>query len=213
MIPKKIHFCWFGGNPMTGLYKECMATWREKMPDFEIIEWNEKNIDRSNPFIKYCLDNKKWAFLSDYVRMAALYEQGGVYLDVDMEVVQSLEPLLDSQCFLGYEDEGRLNTAVVGGVPGHHFFKNAQALIEARHEQKKPYLIAPEVANACVEQDASGIDLKPWHFFYPYNPYAKAHNRKQLMYCYIQSDTYLIHHWGKGWKMGIGEKIFRKLFK
>lgn len=198
---------------MSTLYKECMSTWKEKMPDFEIVEWNESTIDKGNPFIKYCLENKKWAFLSDYVRMSALNEQGGVYLDVDMEAVKSLEPLLDCKCFLGYEDEGRLNTAVIGGVPGHPFFKNAMVLIEERHQQKKPYLIAPEVANACVEKDASDIELKPWHFFYPYNPYAKVHDRKQLMYCHVTSETYLIHHWGKGWKIGLFERIGRKLLK
>lgn len=198
---------------MSTLYKECKATWQKMMPGFEIIEWNENSIDKNNPFIKYCLENKKWAFLSDYVRMTALRDNGGIYLDVDMEAVRSLEPLLKYDCFLGYEDERRLNTAVIGGVQNHHFFHNAIALIEERHQQKKPFLIAPEVANACVEKDSSNIELMPWHCFYPYNPYAKVHDRKQLMFSYIQEDTYLIHHWGKGWKMGVGEKVMRKLFK
>lgn len=213
MIPKKIHFCWFGGNSMSALYLECMATWHKEMPDFEIIEWNEENIDKSNAFVQHSLKNKNWAFLSDYIRMKALHDFGGIYLDVDMEAVKTLEPLLKYECFLGYEDEGRLNTAVIGGVPGHQFFKNAIELIEDRQQKNKPFLIAPEVANACAEKDLTGVELMPWHCFYPYNPYAKAHDRKQLMYSYIQEDTYLIHHWGKGWKMGVGEKIMRKLFK
>lgn len=213
MIPKKIHFCWFGGNPMTTLYKECMATWREKMPDYDIVEWNESNIDTSIPFVRYCLENKKWAFLSDYIRMYALNEQGGIYLDVDMEVIKSLDPLLDNKFFIGYEDEGRIGAGAIGGVPGYHFFKNAMELIESRHKQKKPYLIAPEVANACIAKNSSDAVLLPWPCFYPYNPYAKSHDRKQLLYSHVTSETYLIHHWGKGWKMGILERISRKLFK
>lgn len=213
MIPKKIHFCWFGGNEMTLLYKECLKSWQVHMPDFEVVEWNEQNIDKDNSFVKFCIENKNWAFLSDYIRMKALRNHGGIYLDVDMEVVKSLEPLLKNQCFLGYEDEDRLNTAVIGGVKGHHFFDNAINLIEQRHKNKKPFLIAPEVANACVEMNADNIELMPWHYFYPFNPYAKVHDRKQLMYSYIEQDTYLIHHWGKGWKMGFLEKIKRKLMK
>lgn len=213
MIPKKIHFCWFGGNEMTSLYKECLKSWQVHMPDFEVIEWNEHNIDTKDAYIKYCLDKKRWAFLSDYVRMIALRDHGGIYLDVDMEVVKSLEPLLDNQCFLGYEDQDRLNTAVVGGIAGHHFFNNAIELIEQRHNDNKPFLIAPEVANACVEKNPEGINRLPWHYFYPYNPYAKSHDRKQLMYSYIEENTYLIHHWGKGWQMGFFEKLKRRLLK
>lgn len=197
---------------MTSLYKECLKSWQGHMPDFEVVEWNEHNIDTNNVYIKHCIDKKRWAFLSDYVRMIALRDHGGIYLDVDMEVVKSLEPLLDNPCFLGYEDKDRLNTAVVGGIAGHHFFNNAIELIEQRHNDNKPFLIAPEVANACVEKNAEGINRLPWHYFYPYNPYAKSHDRKQLMYSYIEENTYLIHHWGKGWEMGIKEKIMRKLF-
>ncbi|PAU70556.1 glycosyltransferase family 32 protein [Vreelandella alkaliphila] len=213
MIPKKIHFCWFGGNPMGTLYKECIATWKEKMPDFEIIEWNESNIDKNIPFVRYCLENKKWAFLSDYIRMYALNEQGGIYLDVDMEVVKSLDPLLNHPFFIGYEDEGRIGAGAIGGVPGHHFFKNAMQLIEERHQKKKPYLIAPEVANACIAKEDTDTVILPWPLFYPYNPYAKVHDRKQLLYRHVTDETYLIHHWGKGWKMSLPEKILRKLSK
>ncbi|MCB8889477.1 glycosyltransferase family 32 protein [Vreelandella malpeensis] len=212
MIPKKIHCCWFGGNEKSTLYKECIASWKVVMPDFEIIEWNEGSVDQGIPFIKDCIEKKRWAFLSDYMRMVALRDHGGVYLDVDMEAVKSLEPLLEFDCFLGYEDADRLNTAVVGGVAGHHFFTDAIELIEQRFEQKKPFLIAPEVANACLAKDASNIEVMPWSAFYPYNPYAKSHDRKELMFKYIETDTYLIHHWGKGWKMGLFEKIKRKLF-
>ncbi|WP_087105757.1 glycosyltransferase family 32 protein [Halomonas citrativorans] len=213
MIPKKIHYCWFGGREMSSLYKQCVETWRQAMPDFEIMEWNESSIDSTHPFIASCLKKKQWAFLSDYMRMVALRDHGGVYLDVDIEAVKSVAPLLKHDCFLGYEDEGRLNTAVLGGIAGHHFFHNAIDLIESRHRRNKPFLIAPEVANICVEKDASGIELLPWPCFYPYNPYAKVHDRKQLMYSYIEKNTYLIHHWGKGWKMSFAERLKRKLFK
>lgn len=211
MIPKTIHYCWFGGNEKSALYKECISSWKAIMPDFDIIEWNESNIDISIPYVKDCLEKKRWAFLSDYIRMVVLRDHGGVYLDVDIEAVRTLDPLLQYNCFLGYEDADRLNTAVVGGAAGHHFFNDAIDLIEKRFKEKKPFLIAPEVANACVRKDASDIQLMPYSAFYPYNPYAKAHDRKILMFKYVEESTYLIHHWGKGWKMGLFERIKRKI--
>lgn len=213
MIPKKIHYCWFGGKEMPQLYKDCISTWKEKMPDFEIVEWNEDTIDRGVPYLEYCLKEKKWGFISDYIRMYALYEYGGIYLDVDMESVKSLEPFLGYDCFLGYEDEGRLNTAVLGSIPKHSFCKNGMNVIEDRLKNKKPILIGPEIANASYAINSEGVTALPWNFFYPYNPYAVTHDRKQLMHCYVGEDTYLIHHWGKSWKMTLTEKIMRRFFK
>ena len=97
MIPKKIHYCWFGGNPLPEDVKEYIASWRKYCPDYEIIEWNESNFDiNCCAYVKEAYEAKKWAFVTDYVRLYALYHHGGIYMDTDVEVVKSLNDLLKS---------------------------------------------------------------------------------------------------------------------
>ena len=112
---KKIHYCWFGGKELPASVKKCINTWKRLMPDYEIIEWNEKNFDISiNPFVKEAYENKKWAFVSDYVRIYALYQEGGIYFDTDMKVIKDVTNIVDKEMFLGYEDSGYVGTAVIG---------------------------------------------------------------------------------------------------
>lgn len=95
MIPKIIHYCWFGGNPLSEEAKYYISTWKKYCPDYEIREWNESNFDiNENDYCREAYEKKKWAFVTDYVRLKALYEFGGVYMDTDVEVVKSLDPLL-----------------------------------------------------------------------------------------------------------------------
>ena len=95
MIPKKIHYVWVGHNPKSPLIKECLTTWKKKLPDYEIIEWNESNFDmHENRYLEEAYQAKKWAFVSDYIRARAIYEQGGIYLDTDVRVLKKLDPLL-----------------------------------------------------------------------------------------------------------------------
>ena len=104
-IPKKIHYFWFGHNPKPKLMEKCMKSWKKQCPDYEIIEWNEDNFDvTKNRYCKEAYEAKKWAFVTDYARLAVLYEQGGIYFDTDVEVVKSLDPLLSEQCFMGIEN-------------------------------------------------------------------------------------------------------------
>ena len=84
MIPKIIHYCWFGGSTKPKLVKDCILSWKIFFPNYEIIEWNEKNSDLNEPFVKAAYNLKKWAFVSDYVRLTKVYEYGGLYLDTDM---------------------------------------------------------------------------------------------------------------------------------
>ena len=92
MIPKKIHYCWFGRGEKPKLARKCIESWKRYCPDFEIIEWNEDNFDVTKyAYSKYCFDNKKWAFLSDFVRLIVIYENGGIYFDTDVEVIKSLD--------------------------------------------------------------------------------------------------------------------------
>jgi len=104
MIPKKIHYCWFGGGEKPKLAKKCISSWETYCPDFEIIEWNENNFDvNMNGYTKMCYETKKWAFLSDYVRLWVVNQYGGVYFDTDVEVVRKIDFLLDNKSYFGYE--------------------------------------------------------------------------------------------------------------
>lgn len=106
MIPRKIHYCWFGGAELPELAKRCIASWHERMPDWEYVLWGEENfeIDSAPAYVREAYTAKKYAFVSDYVRLCALEKQGGVYLDTDVEVVKSFEPLLSNKAFIGFEE-------------------------------------------------------------------------------------------------------------
>ena len=107
MIPKKIHYCWFGKSEKPKLAKKCIASWKKYCPDYEIIEWNENNFDINlNGYTKWCYENKKYAFLSDYVRLLVVYENGGLYFDTDVELIRNPDFLLKNQAFFGFETDG-----------------------------------------------------------------------------------------------------------
>ena len=99
MIPKKIHYCWFGHGEKPALAQKCIESWKKYCPDYEIIEWNEDNFDMDyNEYVRYCYENKKWAFLSDFVRLVVIYEQGGIYFDsAQIGVLLAAQKLIDSK--------------------------------------------------------------------------------------------------------------------
>lgn len=104
MIPQKIHYCWFGRNPKPKLAEKCIASWRKFCPDYEIIEWNEDNFDvNMNGYTRMCIEQKKYAFLSDYVRLLVVAEHGGVYFDTDVELIKSIDTLLENDAFYCFE--------------------------------------------------------------------------------------------------------------
>lgn len=121
MIPKKIHYCWFGGNEKPKAVEKCIASWRKYCPDYEIIEWNEDNFDvQQDPYIKYCYENKKWAFLSDLARLLVVYEHGGIYFDTDVELVRKPDFLLEYGAFYGFETPEYVATGLGFGAEAHH---------------------------------------------------------------------------------------------
>ena len=102
---KKIHYCWFGGKELPSKVKKCIATWKKMLPDYEIKEWNEENFDiNTNTFVKEAYENKKWAFVSDYVRIYALYNEGGIYLDTDVKILKDLDGEIRGKDVLVVED-------------------------------------------------------------------------------------------------------------
>lgn len=113
MIPKKIHYCWFGRNPKPKLAEKCIASWRKYCPDWEIIEWNEDNFDvNTNGYMRMCYEQKKYAFLSDYVRLVVVAEHGGVYFDTDVEVIKPIDDLLKNEAFYCFETSDYVATGL-----------------------------------------------------------------------------------------------------
>ena len=129
MIPKIIHYCWFGRGEKPELAKKCIASWRKSCPDFEICEWNEDNCDYlSIPFMAEAYAAKKYAFVSDVMRLIVLEQYGGVYFDTDVEVVRDISPLLDDEGFIGFENDQFVNSGQVMAAKAHH--PVIQAMIE-----------------------------------------------------------------------------------
>lgn len=104
MIPKIIHYCWFGRGEKPKLAQKCIASWKKFCPDYEIIEWNEDNFDvNMNGYTQMCYEQKKYAFLSDYARLLVVTQHGGLYFDTDVELLKSPDSLLEHEAFFGFE--------------------------------------------------------------------------------------------------------------
>ena len=135
MIPKIIHYCWFGGNPLTPLAEECLASWHEHMPEWKYMRWDEASLTQAlSPlkggegcwldymplYVKQAYEARKFAFVSDYVRLWALEQNGGVYVDTDVKVLKSYEPLLNDTAFIGLEEsKAHLPGTCVMGCEAH----------------------------------------------------------------------------------------------
>lgn len=123
MIPKIIHFCWFGRNPYPEKVEICMKTWKKYLPDYEFKLWNEDSFDLNTcSFAKEAYENGKYAFVSDFVRIYALYHYGGIYLDTDIEIKKSFNDILNKKLVLGTDDEGHL-TAFMAAEKETSYFK------------------------------------------------------------------------------------------
>lgn len=120
-IPKVIHYCWFGHGEMPPLAKKCIKSWQKKCPDYQIVCWNEENFDLSqNRYVREAYRQKKWAFVSDYVRLKVIYDHGGIYLDTDVELLKPLDDLLHYSGFMGFDEKGIVATGLgFGGEKGN----------------------------------------------------------------------------------------------
>lgn len=126
LLPKTIHYCWFGNNEKPKLFYKCYKSWKRFCPDYEIIEWNESNIDISSCplYVQQAFEEKKWAFVTDYIRLKIIYENGGIYLDTDVELLKPLDDLLVYNAYFGFEDEKHINTGLgFGAAKGFELLK------------------------------------------------------------------------------------------
>lgn len=208
MIPKKIHYCWFSGAELPELAQRCIASWYQHMPDWEYVLWTEKNFDvtKAPAYVQEAYAAKKFAFVSDYVRLYALEQQGGIYLDVDFEVYKSFEPLLENVAFAGYEGSKRL--PVMMGVLGSEAhgawvsdalrqYSNRHFLSENGEQDLTPnttYFTNQLVAKGLVHngkgQEFAGLHIYPVDYFCPMQTSGE----------YLRSDnTYCEHKGLRSW--------------
>jgi mannosyltransferase OCH1-like enzyme len=203
MIPKKIHFCWFGRKPYPKLIKKCIATWKEQLPDYEFCLWNEENSPMDIPFVQEAYKVKKHAFVADYVRFWALYHHGGIYLDTDMFVLRSFNPFLDKECFFAWEtaNKNAIGCCVVGCCRSNLFIKQildryntSLFCLEQLNDLIVPRFITP-LYETYVQKE--NITIVEYDYFYPF-PYTEKENIKNFMK-YKTQNTYAIHLWNISW--------------
>lgn len=120
MIPKIIHYCWFGKGELPEKARKCIASWKRFCPDYELIQWNEDNYEIPNiPFLKKAYEDRKWSFVTDYVRLDAVHRMGGIYFDTDVELLKPIDELLSYQAYFGFEEATTVNTGLGFGAEKH----------------------------------------------------------------------------------------------
>ena len=170
MIPKVIHFCWLSGETYPELVCKCIKSWELILPDYEIILWDTQKIDiHSNLWLEQSFKKKKYAFAADYIRFYALYYYGGIYLDADVEVLKSFNPLLGEHYFLGEEAGGDIEAAVIGAEKGSSWVKECLDYYRDRPFIKSNGRLdtrpVPLLINSVV--GGKGLDIKPYYYFSP----------------------------------------------
>ena len=135
LIPKIIHYCWFGNNPKPDIVKRCIASWKKYCQGWQIKEWNESNFNiESMVYIKEAYDYKKYAFVSDVARLQIIYQEGGIYLDTDVELLGSIDHLLENDAFFAFESNRNVNTGLgFGAIENHEAIKKMLEYYKGRH--------------------------------------------------------------------------------
>lgn len=199
MIPKVIHYCWFGGKPKSAETEAMIDTWRRAMPGAVIKEWNETNFDSTvYPYAREALAAGSWAHVSDVCRMHALYNDGGVYFDTDVELLKSLDPFMNQADFIGME-EAAVGTGVIGAQPGRMWIKRFLDYYSSHHfiniwghavRTPNPVLLTQKIL--------PGIPASEQPHIYPFDVFcAKRYTTGQIEQT---ADTVAIHHFKASWR-------------
>ncbi|MDE6152189.1 MAG: glycosyl transferase [Prevotella sp.] len=215
MMPKIIHYCWFGRNPLPPQAERCIASWRKYLPDHEIKEWNENNFDVNIiPYTSEAYKAGKYAFVSDYARFWILYKYGGIYFDTDVEVIRSLDDILGKGCFMGYETDpnvkgnngGSVNPGLGLGVSRElSLVKKMLDMYEGRHfvyeqvmkNQITVVHIATQVLLECGLRPVPGIQNVADVWIYPSEYFCPIKVTTGRMH--LTENTRTIHHYAGTW--------------
>lgn len=216
MIPKIIHYCWFGRGEKPSIIKKCIRSWRKHCSDYQIIEWNEDNFDvNSSIWTKQAYAAKKWAFVSDYVRLKVLYDFGGIYLDTDVEVIKNFDDLLEHNAFTGFDAPQTIGTCVIAAEKNSEFifellnyYENRKFVTNSNFDMFPNGSI---VGNILIEnglktddstQTIYGCTVYPRTYFSPIN----CDNNEK----YFTSNTYTIHHFSGLWRSENARKNMKR---
>lgn len=219
MIPKKIHYCWFGRGKKPKLAEKCISSWRKYCPDYEIIEWNEDNFNLNyNGYTRYCYDNKKWAFLSDFVRLVVVAEHGGIYFDTDVELLKKPDGLLQYEAFYGFENDKNIATGLGFGAEADHptilSMKARYEEINPNDDGSYPLIVCPALNTEALmpfglrldgtHQNIGGVAILPVDWLNPYDDPTGRLNKTR--------NTISVHWYSKSW-MDKGTILRSKLTK
>ena len=207
MIPKIIHYCWFGRNPLPPLAVQCINSWKKHLTDYQIIEWNEDNFDlNSYLFTKEAYQEKKFAFVSDVCRLFAIKEYGGIYMDTDVEVLKSLDPLLHLNAFSGFEDddtiptgimasekEGKWATEMLNYYSGRSFINEDLSLDIVPNT----VIITDMMKKKGIVMNNTYQEIRDYVAFFPKDYFCpKSYKTQQIL---LTENTYCIHHFASSW--------------
>jgi hypothetical protein len=221
MIPKTIHYCWFGKGQLPDLAIKCITSWKKYLPDYEIKLWNEENFDvNAIPYVKEAYFSRKFAFVTDYVRLFALYTEGGVYMDTDVEILKNIDQFLNTPAFSGFETDDCIPTGIIGAEKNSLWAKEQLdyycniSFIKSNgaYNLKTNVQIITEnmsilgfIPNNKFQIINNYFYIYPKDFFCP-----KSHETGIVT---ITENTYCIHHFSGSWlKISIFEKKMTKIF-
>lgn len=206
MIPKKIHYCWFGGKPLPDEAKRYIESWKKYCPDYEIKEWNEQNFDLDMyPYVREAYENRKFAFVTDVVRLYALYTEGGIYMDTDVEVLKPLDDFLKYDGVSGFESSTQIPTGLMASRDSHPLVKEWLDEYEGKHFVKTDGSLdfttnVTRITNNCFKhgfvsngkfQTVANYTFFPSEYFCPKNC-----NTGKIT---LTENTYTIHHFAGSW--------------
>lgn len=207
MIPKIIHYCWFGRGRMPELALKCIESWKIYLPDYEIKEWNEDNFDLNlYHYTREAYDQRKFAFVTDVVRLYALYCEGGIYMDTDVEVLKNLDPFLKHIAFSGFEDDYNIPTGIMASEKGGKWAKeNLEYYCDKHFLNEDGTLdlttnvttITNYMLHLGLKQNNTFQDYPDLITFYPKDYFCpKSYANGEI---YLTSNTYTIHHFAGSW--------------
>jgi mannosyltransferase OCH1-like enzyme len=209
VIPRILHYCWYGSNPLPDEMTAHIEGWRRQCPNYAIRRWDETNSPLHIGYVKRALELENWANASNYVRLFAVHQAGGIYLDTDVELLKSFDGVRSNRCFFGWQNPARLksgiNNAVFGAEKGHPFVRQLMdELLASFDGSETADLSSPRLVTRLLMEkglteyvasvtDLEGITLYPRSYFYPY-----LFNEEFSPEC-LTPDTCCIHHWRMSW--------------